>query len=164
MMGVPAANDADPSLLVAILAPLMFGYMFGDVGQGLVLVAVGLYLRRRWPLATLIVAGGAAALAGGEGVGVLLDGVGDGRDHPDGGDEDQDQVDDQRDGQALATESLPEGALRTGRPDLLGGSYFRSDARFFRLRWVRGWRHRLPWSLNEPFRTIKKASGWRRRF
>ena len=40
MMGVPAAGDADPSLLVAILAPLLFGFMFGDVAQGAI-VALG---------------------------------------------------------------------------------------------------------------------------
>ena len=34
LMGVPGTRDADPSVVVAILAPLMFGYMFGDVVQG----------------------------------------------------------------------------------------------------------------------------------
>ena len=76
-----------------------------------------------------LVAGGAAALAGGEGVGVLLDGVGDGRDHPDRGDEDQDQVDDQRDGQAFAAQLLPERPLRARRLHLLGGRFGREGFR-----------------------------------
>src|SRR6185369_1772722 len=35
-LGMPASNEADPSALLAVVVPLMFGYMFGDVGQGLV--------------------------------------------------------------------------------------------------------------------------------
>ncbi|MEJ2646408.1 MAG: ATPase, partial [Gammaproteobacteria bacterium] len=42
-------------------APLLFGYMFGDVGQGLVLLALGIFLRRRYPFMGLLVAGGASA-------------------------------------------------------------------------------------------------------
>ena len=38
---MPSRNEADPSVLLAIAVPLMFGYMFGDVGQGLVIAAVG---------------------------------------------------------------------------------------------------------------------------
>jgi V/A-type H+-transporting ATPase subunit I len=60
-LGMPGGDEVDPSALLAVTAPLLFGYMFGDVGQGLVLVAAGLALRRRWPLATLIAAGGVAA-------------------------------------------------------------------------------------------------------
>jgi V/A-type H+-transporting ATPase subunit I len=58
---MPARDEVDPSAILAITVPLLFGYMFGDVGQGVALIAAGLYLRRRWPLATLIIAGGAAA-------------------------------------------------------------------------------------------------------
>jgi len=61
MLGMPAAGEADPSSLLAILVPLMFGYMFGDVGQGLVLVAAGLLLRRRWPVLDILVVNGFAA-------------------------------------------------------------------------------------------------------
>jgi len=61
-LGMPARNEVDPSVLLAFTVPLLFGYMFGDVGQGLVLIVAGLYLRKRWPLAMLIVAGGAAAI------------------------------------------------------------------------------------------------------
>jgi len=60
-MGMPSRNEADPSALLAIAVPLMFGYMFADVGQGLVIAAGGFFLRKRWPLARLFVAGGISA-------------------------------------------------------------------------------------------------------
>jgi V/A-type H+/Na+-transporting ATPase subunit I len=62
LLGVPGANEADPSLLLVVLAPLMFGFMFGDVGQGAVLIVAGCVLRRRYPEAELLIAGGAAAM------------------------------------------------------------------------------------------------------
>ena len=62
LLGTPGANEADPSVLLAVLAPLMFGFMFGDVGQGAVLVACGLALRKRYPAAELLVSGGLAAM------------------------------------------------------------------------------------------------------
>jgi V/A-type H+-transporting ATPase subunit I len=60
-LGMPARNEADPSILLALAVPLMFGYMFGDVGQGLVIAAVGFTVRRRFPIARLFIAGGLAA-------------------------------------------------------------------------------------------------------
>jgi len=60
-MGMPSGTEADPSVLLAVAVPLMFGYMFGDVGQGLVIAAAGFALRRRWPMARLFIAGGLAA-------------------------------------------------------------------------------------------------------
>jgi len=62
MLGTPGADEADPSRVVAVLAPLLFGYMFGDVGQGLVLVVAGMLLRRRWPLFEVLVVNGLAAV------------------------------------------------------------------------------------------------------
>lgn len=62
-LGMPARNEADPTQLLAIVVPLLFGYMFGDAGQGLVLVAAGMLLQRRWPLARLLIAGGISAVA-----------------------------------------------------------------------------------------------------
>ena len=59
--GIPGANEADPTPLLAVIVPLLFGYMFGDVGQGLVLFLVGAMLRRRFEIARLAMAGGAAA-------------------------------------------------------------------------------------------------------
>ena len=59
--GMPSSNEADPSALLAIAVPLMFGYMFGDVGQGLVLAAVGGWLRKRYAVARLLMVGGLTA-------------------------------------------------------------------------------------------------------
>jgi V/A-type H+-transporting ATPase subunit I len=61
-LGMPAASEADPSQLLAIVVPLMFGYMFGDVGQGLVLAAAGWWFRKRWPIARLLMVGGVSAV------------------------------------------------------------------------------------------------------
>ena len=60
-LGMPARNEADPTMLLAFVVPAMFGYMFGDVGQGLVLAAAGFALRNRTPIARLLVAGGIGA-------------------------------------------------------------------------------------------------------
>jgi len=60
-LGMPSATEADPSQLLAIVVPLIFGYMFGDVGQGLVLAAAGALLRRRSAIARLLLVGGLAA-------------------------------------------------------------------------------------------------------
>ena len=62
LLGTPGRGDTDPSGLVAVIAPLLFGYMFGDVGQGAVLLLAGLLLRRRLPVAGLLVSGGAMAM------------------------------------------------------------------------------------------------------
>jgi V/A-type H+-transporting ATPase subunit I len=72
MMGVPAANDADPSLLVAILAPLMFGFMFGDVAQGAIVACAGLLLGRRVPALRLLLPGGLMAIGFGFAFGSLF--------------------------------------------------------------------------------------------
>jgi V/A-type H+-transporting ATPase subunit I len=63
LIGMPAATGTDPSVLLAFVVPLLFGYMFGDVGQGLVLVAVGVALRNRLPVLRLLIPGGIAATA-----------------------------------------------------------------------------------------------------
>jgi V/A-type H+-transporting ATPase subunit I len=60
-LGMPSRNEADPSALLALAVPLMFGYMFGDAGQGLVLAITGCALRRRFAMARLLIAGGIAA-------------------------------------------------------------------------------------------------------
>jgi V/A-type H+/Na+-transporting ATPase subunit I len=62
LLGTPSAIEADPSLILAFLAPLMFGFMFGDLGQGAVLLAAGLLLRKRYPPLALLVPGGASAM------------------------------------------------------------------------------------------------------
>jgi V/A-type H+-transporting ATPase subunit I len=48
--------------VVAVLVPLLFGYMFGDVGHGFVLLLIGLLLQRRWPLLRILVANGCSSM------------------------------------------------------------------------------------------------------
>jgi V/A-type H+-transporting ATPase subunit I len=61
--GMPSSAEADPSVLLAVAVPLMFGYMFGDVGQGLVLAAAGWWFRKRFAVAPLLMVGGLSAAA-----------------------------------------------------------------------------------------------------
>ncbi|MBI2305859.1 MAG: hypothetical protein HYU78_01020 [Rhodocyclales bacterium] len=61
LLGMPAGNAADPSALVALIFPLLFGYMFGDLGQGLLVCAAGIILGGRWPLARLFIPAGLSA-------------------------------------------------------------------------------------------------------
>ncbi len=60
--GVPGRDEADPTPVLGVVVPLLFGYMFGDVGQGLVLLALGLWLKDRFEAARLLVAGGVSAI------------------------------------------------------------------------------------------------------
>ena len=54
----PRYEELDPTVLVAITFPLLYGAMFGDVGHGLVLAAIGWFLSRRSTLGGLLVACG----------------------------------------------------------------------------------------------------------
>jgi V/A-type H+-transporting ATPase subunit I len=60
--GVPGTDEADPTPVLAVVVPLLFGYMFGDVGQGLVLFALGWHLRRRYPEAGILLPAGVSAM------------------------------------------------------------------------------------------------------
>ncbi|WP_235857789.1 V-type ATP synthase subunit I [Marimonas lutisalis] len=62
LLGIPGVGEADPSPVVAVIAPLMFGFMFGDVGQGAVLLSIGLWGRSRYPMLALLVPGGIMAM------------------------------------------------------------------------------------------------------
>ena len=62
LLGMPGMGEADPSLITALITPLMFGFMFGDAGQGAILVAIGLWGRRQYPLLALLVPGGIMAI------------------------------------------------------------------------------------------------------
>lgn len=56
MYGLPAYNEIDPTVFVALTYAFIFGAMFGDVGQGLVLLAGGfaLYKIKKMNLAAII--------------------------------------------------------------------------------------------------------------
>ncbi len=45
--GRPLYGEIDPTLLITIMFPLLYGAMFGDLGQGLVLAAIGWLLMSR---------------------------------------------------------------------------------------------------------------------
>jgi len=62
LIGTPGRNEMDPSLLLMVIVPLLFGYMFGDVGQGMVLLMIGVLLQRRWPLLKVLIGCGAASM------------------------------------------------------------------------------------------------------
>ena len=47
MYGLPVYSEIDPTLFVAITYMLMFGMMFGDIGQGFILLCGGLLINRR---------------------------------------------------------------------------------------------------------------------
>jgi V/A-type H+-transporting ATPase subunit I len=72
LLGTPGATEADPTPIVAIVAPLLFGFMFGDVGHGLVITAAGLLLRRRYPALRLLISGGLVATAFGFAFGTVF--------------------------------------------------------------------------------------------
>lgn len=56
MYGLPAHGEIDPTVFVGITYSFIFGVMFGDVGQGLLLVVVGalIYHFKKAPLAGII--------------------------------------------------------------------------------------------------------------
>jgi V/A-type H+-transporting ATPase subunit I len=62
LMGTPSAQDVDPTTILALVTPLMFGYMFGDIGHGAVMIVAGFVLRRYVPALSLLIPGGAMAM------------------------------------------------------------------------------------------------------
>jgi V/A-type H+-transporting ATPase subunit I len=71
--GIPRYGEFDPTWLFAISFVLMFGMMFGDIGQGLVIALGGLLLRgKAKPFRSLFVAAGLSATAFGFAYGSLF--------------------------------------------------------------------------------------------
>ncbi len=63
MYGLPNYTELDPTSFVAITAFLIFGFMFGDVGQGLVIFFIGLFLsRKKVALGPIFEAGGVSSI------------------------------------------------------------------------------------------------------
>lgn len=72
--GMPSYNELDPTIIFAVLFPLMYGIMFGDVGDGAVILVLGLiFYRRTKPfigisphalksLGTIMIVGGLSAM------------------------------------------------------------------------------------------------------
>lgn len=60
MYGLPAYNEMDPTIFIALTYTFMFGAMFGDVGQGICLVIGGflLYRFKRMNLAAIVALAG----------------------------------------------------------------------------------------------------------
>ena len=75
--GLPNYGEVDPTPIIAFVWPAFYGIMFGDLGHGLLLFGLGMFLRYRangslktW--ATLLAASGAAASIAGLGTGELF--------------------------------------------------------------------------------------------
>ncbi|WP_457591044.1 V-type ATP synthase subunit I [Geoglobus sp.] len=45
---VPKYNEIDPTLIMSILFPIFFGFMLGDIGYGIVILALGLWLSTKF--------------------------------------------------------------------------------------------------------------------
>ena len=62
MWGTPDRMTVDPSGLLPLIVPLLFGYMFPDMGHGLALILLGLALYRRFPRTRFLMPCGLAAM------------------------------------------------------------------------------------------------------
>lgn len=62
MLGPPGRQEVDPTGLLALVVPLLFGYMFPDVGHGLVLALSALALSWRWPKVRFLIPCGLFAM------------------------------------------------------------------------------------------------------
>lgn len=62
MLGTPDSTEIDSGKLLAIIVPLLFGYMFPDIGHGLMLVLLSAILYRRWPVGRFLIPCGLSAM------------------------------------------------------------------------------------------------------
>ena len=67
MYGLPSYGEIDPTLFMAITYTVIFGIMFGDIGQGIVLSLAGFLMwryKKMWMGRILVCLGGSAAVFG----------------------------------------------------------------------------------------------------
>lgn len=63
MYGLPNYSEIDPTTFVAITAFLLFGFMFGDVGQGFIIFLIGIIMaKKKISLGPVFEAGGIASM------------------------------------------------------------------------------------------------------
>jgi V/A-type H+-transporting ATPase subunit I len=62
LWGTPGQSEIDPTGLLAFVIPLLFGYMFPDVGHGAILIVLSLALYRRWPQGRILIPCGISAM------------------------------------------------------------------------------------------------------
>jgi V/A-type H+/Na+-transporting ATPase subunit I len=63
LLGTPDRDEIDPSPLLAVVVPLLFGYMFPDLGHGLILLVAGFLLKKRAPAFSMLIPCGITASA-----------------------------------------------------------------------------------------------------
>jgi len=63
LYGLPSYRELDPTPFLAITYTLLFGLMFGDVGHGIILAAIGLLVKKKWktPLGGIMTTAGISA-------------------------------------------------------------------------------------------------------
>jgi len=63
MYGYPNVKEIDPTIFVAITAFIMFGFMFGDIGHGGIILLFGFFLsKRKISLGPVFIAGGISSV------------------------------------------------------------------------------------------------------
>jgi V/A-type H+-transporting ATPase subunit I len=62
MLGTTDSTEIDSGKLLPIIVPLLFGYMFPDIGHGLMLVLLSAMLYRRWPAGRFLIPCGLSAM------------------------------------------------------------------------------------------------------
>ncbi|MET0051006.1 MAG: V-type ATPase 116kDa subunit family protein [Candidatus Thiodiazotropha sp.] len=61
LVGAPRRNEVDPTPMLAFLVPLLFGFMFPDLGHGAMLIMLGALATKRYPQAAILIPCGVSA-------------------------------------------------------------------------------------------------------